>query len=530
MIRPAYIVFALLFLSASYFYQGSGHNEAARMDATRALIEHGRFWIDDYVYNSADIIKYQDGHFYSGKAPGNSLLAIPVYGAANLALSSLPISEAYRLHWVTYVVTVATVAFFFALAGALVFQMLLRLRETPHVALMITLAVSLGTISFPFATLFMSHSLTAALLMIAFYSICATRFPLPEDQKRPGKWLEARTLLGGWAASFAVTTEYPAAALALLIGLYALMVWIPPKKYRLLLWFAVGLVIGIVPLFVYNWMAFQNLFYVPYEAYAHNPGAAFAAHKKGLLGLRLPFLDPEATPIFWNNLLEITVRSKRGILWFSPVLLLVVPGFILAFLKNYRSSPLRLEYLLSFFCLLGAIVINSSYGDSIVYWGGGASFGPRHLTMALPLLFLPLARLAKSRVGQGLLLIGTVVSIFVCLMGTAVDPRTPYAPDNPVVEMYWPKFLAGEYNVSPSGFFGNELITDKSVAFNWGGLMGFKSQWQLLPLFLGWAFCLFLFAAVLRPSTGIRAELSQEPPKIHRGTGPVTLSSEKHTI
>jgi hypothetical protein len=96
--------------------------------------------------------------------------------------------------------------------------------------------------------------------------------------------------------------------------------------------------------------------------------------------------------------------------------------------------------------------------------------------------------------------------------------------------MYWPKFLAGEYNVSPFGFFSNELITDKSVAFNWGGLMGFKSQWQLLPLFLGWAFCLFLFAAVLRPSTGIRADLSQEPPKIHRRTAPVTLSSEKHTI
>ena len=513
MIRPAHVVFALLFVSASYFYQGTGHNEAARMDATRAWFEHGRFWIDEFTYNSADIIRYQDGHFYSGKAPGNSLLAIPVYAAATLALRAVPISEAYRLHWVTYLVTVLTIAFFFALGGVVVFLGLLRLRETPRVALTVTLAVSLGTIWFPFATVFMSHSLTAALLMIAFYSIFATRFPLPEDQTRPAKWLEGRTLFGGWAASFAVTTEYPAAALTLLIGLYALTVWVPQKNYRLLVWFGVGLVVGIVPLFVYNWMAFQNLFYVPYEAYAQDSGAAFAAHKKGLLGLRLPFLDPDATPIFWNNFLEVTVRPKRGIVWFSPIFLLAIPGFVLAFAQAFRSSPLRLEYTLSFLCLLCAVVINSGYGDSIVYWGGGTSFGPRHLTMALPFLFLPLACLAQSRVGHGFLLIGTALSIFVCLMGTAVDPRTPYAPDNPVVEIYWPKFLSGEYNLTPSGFFSNELITERSVAFNWGGLMGFRAQWQLLPLFLAWAGGLFLFFRSLevhRRSVEPRASAARE--------------------
>jgi hypothetical protein len=281
-----------------------------------------------------------------------------------------------------------------------------------------------------------------------------------------------------------------------------LTVWVPQKNYRLLVWFGVGLVVGIVPLFVYNWMAFQNLFYVPYEAYAQDSGAAFAAHKKGLLGLRLPFLDPDATPIFWNNFLEVTVRPKRGIVWFSPIFLLAIPGFVLAFARAFRSSPLRLEYTLSFLCLLGAIVINSGYGDSIVYWGGGTSFGPRHLTMALPFLFLPLACLAQSRVGHGLLLIGTVLSIFVCLMGTAVDPRTPYAPDNPVVEIYWPNFLAGEYNLTPSGFFSNDLITERSVAFNWGGLMGFKSQWQLLPLYLAWACGLVLFFRSLQVHRG----------------------------
>jgi len=493
MIRPAHVVFALLFVSASYFYQGTGHNEAARMDAARAWVEHRRFWIDEFAYNSADIIRYRDGHHYSGKAPGNSLLAIPVFAAGTLALSVVPIGEGYRLHWITYLVTVLTIAFPFAFAGTLVFRALLRLQETPPVALIVTLAVSLGTISFPFATVFMSHSLTAALLMIGFYSIFATRFPLPEDDTRPAKWLEARTVLGGWATSFAVATEYPAAALALLIGLYAFAVWVPQKRYRLLDLFGGGLIIGILPLFVYNWLAFRNLFYIPYEAYAEDSAAAFAAHKRGLLGLRLPFLDSEATSIFWNNLLEVTVRSKRGIVWFSPIVVLAIPGFVLACARAFRSSPLRLEYALSFLCLLGAVVINSGYGDSIVYWGGGTSFGPRHLTMALPFLFLPLARLAHSRVGYGLLIIGTVLSVFVCLMGTAVDPRTPYAPDNPVVELYWPTFLAGEYNLTPSGFFTNDLITDRSVAFNWGGLMGFKAQWQLVPLYLVWAGCLFLF-------------------------------------
>ena len=53
----SWTVFALVLLSASYFFQSSGHNEAARFDQIRSVAEHGEWWIDRYATNTADIIR-----------------------------------------------------------------------------------------------------------------------------------------------------------------------------------------------------------------------------------------------------------------------------------------------------------------------------------------------------------------------------------------------------------------------------------------------------------------------------------------
>jgi len=71
-------VFALCFV---YFFPSPvGPNEAAHLDLTRAIVDHGSFTIDAYHANTEDVALYH-GHYYVNKAPGQSLLGVPIYFA-----------------------------------------------------------------------------------------------------------------------------------------------------------------------------------------------------------------------------------------------------------------------------------------------------------------------------------------------------------------------------------------------------------------------------------------------------------------
>ena len=69
--------FALLF-SYAYFYQGGGWNQNSRFALVRAMTERNTLQIDAYRDATGDRA-VSNGHFYSDKAPGASLLAfVPV--------------------------------------------------------------------------------------------------------------------------------------------------------------------------------------------------------------------------------------------------------------------------------------------------------------------------------------------------------------------------------------------------------------------------------------------------------------------
>ena len=77
-------VFALVLLSASYFFQSSGHNEAARFDQMRSVVEHDEWSIDRFDSNTADTIKH-DGRTYPNNAapwvpPGTYTARLTVNG------------------------------------------------------------------------------------------------------------------------------------------------------------------------------------------------------------------------------------------------------------------------------------------------------------------------------------------------------------------------------------------------------------------------------------------------------------------
>ena len=80
--RSLWTVGLMIFLAAVYFYQDPEWNGNSRLDLTRAIVEQGSFQIDRYFaqhdWTTEDTALF-DGHYYSDKAIGSSLLAVPFY-------------------------------------------------------------------------------------------------------------------------------------------------------------------------------------------------------------------------------------------------------------------------------------------------------------------------------------------------------------------------------------------------------------------------------------------------------------------
>src|SRR5205823_14157415 len=126
-------------------------------------------------------------------------------------------------HLVTYLTVLFTVSLLSALSAVVVYRLLKRTTMDSSLSALVVLAIWLGTIAFPFSTVFFSHQLTAALLALAFYFLFKRRREETVSVHRIGaEWFAAGLFMG-----FSVTTEYPTAILAGLLSLYAL--WIATK-------------------------------------------------------------------------------------------------------------------------------------------------------------------------------------------------------------------------------------------------------------------------------------------------------------
>src|SRR5579863_1122233 len=89
----ALLIFGVIFFSYAYFYEGGGWNQNSRFDLVRAVVEQGTLRIDDYQENTGDKA-FANGHYYSDKAPGLALLAVPVALVARPLLRALNVDPA----------------------------------------------------------------------------------------------------------------------------------------------------------------------------------------------------------------------------------------------------------------------------------------------------------------------------------------------------------------------------------------------------------------------------------------------------
>src|SRR5665811_2026766 len=81
-------LFAAVFVSYAWFFQGGGWNQNSRFDVVRALVEFRTFEITKLSGNTGDVAEIE-GRVYSNKPPGLAVLLAPAYAGIRVVQRAL---------------------------------------------------------------------------------------------------------------------------------------------------------------------------------------------------------------------------------------------------------------------------------------------------------------------------------------------------------------------------------------------------------------------------------------------------------
>jgi hypothetical protein len=443
------ILFFLLWFTYGYFvHQNPGWNVTTRMDLVYALVDRGTLAIDAYYnqpareYLTGDVAEFNGKH-YSDKAPGLALLGVPVNaGFANVAdLLGFRFSPTVA----RWIVTWFTVGLLSALLGVFLYWFLAFFEENRTTRLILVLAYALGTIAFPYSTLFISHQAAACFAFLGFYLIFyAIRNPQSAIRN---------LIFAGLLAGYSLITEYPVGII--LIGLMVYL-FSKLKKIRYLILFGLP-ILGclLIPAFI-NHLQFGSPFALGYQY--EKLDEFRTGMSRGLFGITVPSL---------KILYGITIHPFRGLFFWSPVLILAIFGFYYL----YQEEKFRKEFWLFLYIIVAFFLFNMAY---FAWWGGWAT-GPRHLIPMLPFLIIPMVYIFRQ--WRKIQLSLTVISITLMFIATAADPQVPQTYLYPLWEFAIPRLVQGHLTLN----LGNILF----------GLTGLSSLIPLIVILLIGTYLLF---------------------------------------
>jgi hypothetical protein len=435
-------LFTLLFLTFAYFHQGGGWNQNARFAEVRAIVEEGRFAIDNYLvyqrelgptelrrvfvergsyekngvrYNlawvdgdwnlapvdsmqaalggelapmveacaSGDIGYVQaTGHFHPNKPPGTSLLGVPAYFFLYHVEKWIGVNPDHW--WVltlnAWMTSACSVGVVAALGCLAFFRLARTLDGVSHrKALLATVSLGFGTTFFPFATLFFDHAATASLLIGAFY--------LARISKGIRGWMVAGILAG-----VATLTNYLAAVVGVFIGIYICFGSPGDRRFARGCAYLMGVLPAALLLGFYGWACFGSPFSLNNDF--QNP--LFKETGPAFLGMfAIPQTAGDLARIQYVATL-LLFSPIRGLFFLCPVLILGGVGFLWMMRRRIQVPEARLCLAVGVFFFFTNVTFNGFHA--------GHSAGPRYLVPALPFLMLPAVyAMARWRVlGVGL--------------------------------------------------------------------------------------------------------------------------------
>ncbi len=418
------LLFTSLWLQPS-FAELHSPNPLVRIYLTRAVVDDGTLSIDGPIQRFGNLSdkSRRDGHYYCDKAPGVSLLAVPIYSVLRLFAPAERIDNALLLG-VSRALLASLPA---ALTVALIHFWLLGLGVGSRARLASLAALAGGSLLLPYSLELFGHGLAAFFVALCGYLALAPRRPA---QQRPG--LPALRLVGaGLAAGLAVLTEYP--TLFLVGSLLIATLLASPRRLRDLGLVALGGAGPAIVFMVYNQLAFGGPLTT---GYAFIDSAYFRSiHAQGFMGLSWP--QPEA---FWASFFSPT----RGLLFAAPWFAAAPIGALLLWRRQRHAAV----------ALLACALIYTLFVSSFRYWIGGWAIGQRHLTPLLPLAALAVG-VAADRLQRGWtrwhalgrVLLAASMAVGVLQIGAAALTMPTFAEEfaNPFYELTLRLWRAGMF-------------------------------------------------------------------------------------
>ncbi len=433
----------VVFVAYAYFVpppaqEYFGTNVSVRFYLTKSLVLDKSFAIEKYYGGGIDAAYFQ-GHYYSGKAPATSFLAVPVCWCAGHTIGRL-----YALpDWVyLYLVQVFVIALPSVLMVLLMHAFLCRFVPSEWYADLIVIGYSLGTMAFPYSTQFVGHQLAAVFLFCCFLTLLRWRRSLDCNMSPCLRFTGSPSLLfyAGLFGGLAVAADYQ---VLLILGLLFLFTVFSIRRPLDVLIFTIGCVPGVFFVLLYNYACFGDILSFPY-AHEAMP-IARQVQSQGLFGIQVPQLVP---------FLMLLVSPFRGLFFVSPFLLLAIPGLYSLAEKDFESDGLETSIGVSskrlFWLCLSMVLVYMLLISSYRAWAGGAGYGPRFLIPVIPFFIPPIASLmTRERKGYGIVLgILVVYSVLLHFVATAAGASAHEHLWNPVREFLLPSFLRG--NVRPN--------------------------------------------------------------------------------
>jgi hypothetical protein len=349
------------FLPRPVGFFGGGWNEKSRLALTRAIVENGTIAIDIFEKGTGDKA-YYNGHYYSDKAPGLSLFAVPVYaviyGTERMFGSRRvdAIDPPDVVNW--WLITLLAVSVPCAFGAVLFDRLCLGWTHSVEASSFATLALILATPYSFYASVFVGHGLAAAMAIAVVYLVFRTHRATARD-----------LLFAGLLSGAAIAVEYPFALIAAVIAGYVVL---KRRDLKGAAAFVAGTLPGLMMLAFYLTAAFGSPFRTGYLLEARPEFAEI--HRAPLLGFSLPSA---------LAFLGITVSPFRGIFFFCPILILGLFGLWTGWRKRLPEIPFGWLWAV----VAGYPIVNAAYA----VWDGGDLPLARHSLLAVPFLTLGIA-------------------------------------------------------------------------------------------------------------------------------------------
>ena len=343
----------------------------------QSLADHGTFAVEGSpLWPGFGVAKGLDGQQYSIFGPLQSILIVPFVRVAELinatgwyqhcffpipysllidkpsfdaALESNPAGggEVHALRFLTSFYE----TFIGALAALVFYRLLRRLKISPQVGLVTSILFGAGSLFSSYIGVMFTEPLSVLLVLSSLL------FAVGTDGRRPSNELVASGILLGLGVATHITVM-------LFIPSFILYLYFDSgKDWKPILSLLDGLFVPLVVLGWFNYSRFGN----PFETGR--------------------FVDPEAAKRYdyghfvppFTGLFGLVTSTGKSLLWYSPAILLAVPGWKL-FLQKYRVLAIT---------ILATALVRILFIASREDWAGGFCLGPRLLVALVPLLIIP---------------------------------------------------------------------------------------------------------------------------------------------